>query len=105
MNRVLAFLNIEFLLKEDAFKNWRMIFFLAFLALVMINSGHQTDRKIFRISELNRELQVLKSQYVERKARLLGLRKETRINALLKERGFQVQQSTPYTLSYSKADE
>lgn len=105
MNNILAFLNIEFLLKENALKNWRMLFYSAFLALVMINSGHQTDRKIFRISELNKELQVLKSQYVERKSKLVALRKESRIQQVLEGRGFKVQKSTPFMLSYVKADE
>ena len=31
MNMILSILNIEFLVKDDAFKNWRMILFLSFL--------------------------------------------------------------------------
>lgn len=82
-----------------------MLFFSAFLALIMINSGHQTDRKIFKISELNKELQVLKSRYVEKKAQLVALRKESRIHTALKDRGFMVQKTTPYMLTYKYTDE
>jgi hypothetical protein len=43
MNKILSILNIEFLVKDDAFKNWRMILFLSFLALIMIASGHSAS--------------------------------------------------------------
>ena len=33
MNNLRSIINIEFLVKEDAFKNWRMILFLSFLAV------------------------------------------------------------------------
>ena len=38
MNKILSLLNIEFLIKEDAFKNWRMILFVSALAMFMIAS-------------------------------------------------------------------
>ena len=53
MKRLLSILNIEFLIQEDALKNWRMILFLSALALIMISSGHSADRKIFKIAALN----------------------------------------------------
>ena len=56
MNKLLSFLNIEFLIKDNALKNWRMILFLSLLALVIISSGHSADRKIFQIAKLNNEL-------------------------------------------------
>ena len=60
MNKILSILNIEFLVKDDAFKNWRMILFLSFLALIMIASGHSADRKIFKIASLNADISALK---------------------------------------------
>ena len=58
MKRLLAILNIEFLIKDDALKNWRMIFFLSTLALIMIASGHSADKKIFTIARLNSEIKL-----------------------------------------------
>ena len=68
MKQLLSFLNIEFLIKDDALKNWRMILFVSFLALLIISSGHLADRKIFKIAQLNNELKEMKSQFVEKRA-------------------------------------
>ncbi len=40
----------KFLVDEDAKKNWGFIIFLTFLALLMITSSHQIDRKVQRYS-------------------------------------------------------
>ena len=40
----------KFLVDEDAKKNWGFILFLTLLALLMITSSHQIDRKVQRIS-------------------------------------------------------
>ena len=53
MKQLLALLNIEFLIKDDALRNWRILLFISFLALVIIASGHSADRKIFEIAQLN----------------------------------------------------
>lgn len=87
MNRLLSILNIEFLLKENAFKNWRMILFMSALALVMIGSGHAADRKIFEIAKLNNEIKVLKSDFVAIKKELLVLKKESTIIKVLRTVG------------------
>ena len=79
MKRLLAILNIEFLIKADALKNWRMIFFLSTLALIMIASGHSADKKIFTIARLNSEIKALKSEFIENKSILLDLKKETTV--------------------------
>ena len=50
MNQLLAFLNIEFLVKDDALKNWRMLLFLSLLALIVIASGHSADKQIYEIT-------------------------------------------------------
>jgi hypothetical protein len=87
MNRLLSILNIEFLIKENAFKNWRMILFISALALVMIGSGHVADRKIFEIAELNTKIKVLKSDFVAIKKELLVLKKESTVTEALRAKG------------------
>ncbi|MDA8947867.1 FtsL-like putative cell division protein [Flavobacteriaceae bacterium] len=87
MNKLLSILNIEFLIRNDALKNWRMILFLSVLALIMIGSGHSADRKIFKIAALNAEIKALKSDFIESKKQLLVLRKETNITRVLTEKG------------------
>lgn len=87
MNQLLAFLNIEFLIKDDALRNWRILLFVSFLAIVIIASGHSADRKIFEIAQLNSDIKEIKSEFVETRAQLMRLKMETRITKKLAEKG------------------
>jgi len=87
MNQLLALLNLGFLIKDDALKNWRMLLFLSFLALVIIASGHSADRKIYSIAQLNTEIKEVKSEFVETRASLMHLKMESRVAARLAETG------------------
>tara|TARA_B100000767_G_scaffold41714_1_gene35383 strand:+ start:19627 stop:19950 length:324 start_codon:yes stop_codon:yes gene_type:complete len=98
MNRLLSFLNIEFLIKDDALKNWRMILFLSFLALLIISTGHLADRKIFQIAKLNNELKEIKSNFVEKRAYLMELKMESRITESLREKGIKPPNDPPIKL-------
>ena len=79
MKKLLSILKMEFLVNEDALKNWRVIIFLSLLSLIMIASGHATDRKIFKIAQLNDDLKMLKSEFVEQRTALMNLKMETKI--------------------------
>jgi hypothetical protein len=70
---------MEFLVNDYAFKNWRVILFLSLLSLIMIASGHAADRKIFQIAQLNDDLKMLKSEFVEQRTALMNLKMETKI--------------------------
>ena len=87
MNQLLALLNIEFLIKDDALKNWRMLLFLSLLALIVIASGHSADKKIYEIARLNAEIKEVKSEFVETRAALMRLKMETRVTQQLASRG------------------
>lgn len=95
MKKLLSILNIEFLIRDNAFKNWRMILFLSVLALIMIASGHSADRKIFKIAALNTEIKTLKSDFIELKKQLLFLRKETNITRVLGRKGLGPAKTPP----------
>jgi hypothetical protein len=45
----------------------------------MIASGHAADRKIFQIAQLNDDLKMLKSKFVEQRTALMNLKMETKI--------------------------
>tara|TARA_B100001057_G_scaffold65289_1_gene59032 strand:+ start:1356 stop:1667 length:312 start_codon:yes stop_codon:yes gene_type:complete len=79
MKKLLSILRMEFLVNDYAFKNWRVILFLSFLSLIMIASGHAADRKIFHIAQLNDDLKMLKSEFVEQRTALMNLKMETKI--------------------------
>ncbi len=95
MKQILAFLNMEFLLKEGALRNWRFVFSLSLLAMIMIESGHQADSKILKIAQLNEELKALKSQFVEKRSHLMRLKMETKVAAVLREKGVKASQEPP----------
>ena len=79
MKRFSSLFKMEFLVNDQAFRNWRMIIYLSILALIMIASGHSTDRKIFKIAQLNDELKMLKSEFIEQRTELMNLKMETKI--------------------------
>ena len=79
MKRFSSLFKMEFLVNDQAFRNWRMIIYLSILALIMIASGHSTDRKIFKIAQLNDELKMLKSEFIEQRTDLMNLKMETKI--------------------------
>ena len=99
MNNSRSILNIEFLIKDDAFKNWRMILFLSLLALIMISSGHNADNKIFKIASLNTDIKSLKSEFIDAKKQLLILKKESTVTRVLEEKGVGPASSPPIKIN------
>lgn len=99
MKQLLSLLSIDFLIKEDALRNWRMVLFLSFLALMVIASGHSADKKIYEIARLNDEIKEIKSAFVEKRAHLMQLKMETRVLNVLQERGLEPSKTPPVALS------
>ena len=87
MKNLKSLLNIDFLVKDNSSKNWKMILFISTLAVIMISSGHSADKKIFRISSLNTSIKSLKSDFIQIKEELLILKKESSITQKLFSRG------------------
>ncbi|MEC8637000.1 MAG: FtsL-like putative cell division protein [Flavobacteriaceae bacterium] len=95
MKKLLSILRMEFLVNDDAFKNWRVILFLSLLSLIMIASGHAADRKIFQIAQLNDDLKMLKSEFVEQRTALMNLKMETKIMKELRPLGIGPAKTPP----------
>ena len=102
MKKVLSLLNIDFLLKEDSMKNWRMLFFISTLAMISIASGHSADNKIYQIANLNNDLKRIKSEFVENKSELMFLKLETRVTKRLLEIGVGPSKEQPLRLKLNK---
>ena len=86
---------MEFLINDEAFRNWRMIIYLSILALTMIASGHSADRKIFKIAQLNDKLKMLKSEFIEQRTDLMNLKMETKITKELQPIGIGPAKTPP----------
>ncbi len=72
-----------FLVSDDSFKNWRMIIFLSFLAIVMIASSHSADRKVHEIARLGEEVKEYRSAFIDGRSILMELKMESTIREKL----------------------
>jgi len=86
MKKIRNIFSGYFLTHKDAIKNWRVIVFLSVLSIIIIDSGHRADKKVFKIAKLNNEIKRLRSEYVENKTRLIHLKMESKIQLKLKKK-------------------
>jgi hypothetical protein len=77
----------QFLINQDALKNWKFILFLSALAMIMISSAHRLDKKVHRIAALSEEVKQLKSQFVAGRMALMNAKMETKIIKAMGNRG------------------
>jgi len=94
----------KFLVSDDAFKNWRFIIFLSLLALIMIASSHQADKKVHRIARLNNEVKELKSEYVDLRMQLMQAKMESRIIKAMAKRGLHISETPPQKIIVQNQD-
>jgi len=88
----------KFLVDQNAKKNWGFIIFLTGLALLMITSSHQIDKKVQKIAQLNKQKRELRSKYVVTKSDLMKLKMESSISKRMKENGLFASQTPPYKI-------
>ncbi len=79
----------KFLVDEDAFKNWRMIIFLSFLALIMIGSSHSADKKVHEIARLKEQVLEMRSAFLDARLELRKLKMESAIARKMELRGIK----------------
>ncbi len=102
-----SFYNIlkgKFLVSDGAFKNWRFIIFLSLLALIMIASSHNADKKVHRIAQLNNDVKELKSEYLDVRMILMQSKLETKIIAAMEKRGLRPSVTPPQKIRITKQD-
>ena len=92
------------MISDDAFKNWRFIFFLSALALIMIASSHRADKKVHRIAQLNNEVKEIKSEYVDVRMILMRTKMETKIISAMEKKGLAPSETPPQKIIITKKD-
>ncbi|MGY8913757.1 MAG: FtsL-like putative cell division protein [Flavobacteriales bacterium] len=92
---ILDILKGKFLVSGDAPKNWLFIIFASFLATVMIASSHSADSKVHRIASLNEQVRELRSEFVDVRSDLQGLKLESAIMGTLEEDGLYPSETPP----------
>jgi hypothetical protein len=86
-DKIFVFLRGEFLLDEDALKNWRMVFFVIVLLMLMVRSGHITDEKVMKITKLSKQERELRAEYIALRSRSMKLKLESNIEKKVEKLG------------------
>ncbi|KJD31148.1 S-adenosyl-methyltransferase [Tamlana nanhaiensis] len=79
-----------FLVSDDAFKNWRFILFVSFLAIVMIASSHSADKKVYEIARMKEQVKELRSEFVDGRSRLMKIKMESSVVEIMNKKGLAV---------------
>ncbi|PKV49677.1 MULTISPECIES: FtsL-like putative cell division protein [unclassified Aquimarina] len=85
----------KFLIADDAMKNWRMLLFLSFLAIIMIASSHNAESKVHEIARLNNEVRELRTHFVDGKTELMRLKMESSIIKKMTQKGLKRPERPP----------
>jgi len=94
----------SFLTDESAFKNWRMIIFIVALLLIMISNAHNADKKVLKITELNKLKRELRAEYIDTQTTLMRMKMESNIREKAKEMGLEPTQTPPIRIKVQSKD-
>lgn len=103
-NSLYNILKGRFLVSDGAFKNWRFIIFLSALALIMIASSHNADKKVHKIAQLNNDVKELKSEYLDVRMILMQSKLETKIISAMEKRGLMPSVTPPQKILITSED-
>jgi len=78
---IYSILRGKFLISDDSFKNWRII--------------HNADEKVYKIARLTDEVKELRSAFVDKRGKLMRLKKESYVEAEMKEKGIEISLNPP----------
>ncbi len=92
---LLDILKGKFLVSGDAPKNWRFLLFASLLAVLMISSGHQADKKAHKIEGLKEEVRGLRSEFFAKRKTVQQLRMESYLTDIVLQRGLQRSDEPP----------
>jgi hypothetical protein len=79
-------LKAQFLIDDNAFKNWRFIVFVILLAIIMIANTQRYEQQVFRIIELTNNVKELRSEFVDKRSELMKLKMESTVSSKMEEK-------------------
>ena len=88
----------NFLISEDSFRNWRFMLFVVTLMLLMIASGHSSDKKVMEIAALNKEIKELRAEFVDWRSNSMKLKLESTIRIKVEEQGLKPGENPPFVI-------
>lgn len=92
-------LKANFLISNDAVKNWRFIVFCTLLAIIMIACSHSAERKVHRIAGLNHDVRELKNEFVDVRSALMKLKMESTLTNKMAGRGIKPSETPPQKIT------
>jgi hypothetical protein len=98
-------LKAQFLIDDNAFKNWRFIVFAIFLAILMIWNTQRYEQKVFKIVELTNKVKELRSEFVDRRSELMKLKMESTVSAKMEEEGIFPSTVPPVKIEVKEPEE
>lgn len=101
---VYGVLKGRFLTDESAFKNWRMILFIVALLLILISNAHNADKKVLKITELNKLKRELRAEYIDTQTTLMRMKMESNIREKAKKMGLEPAQTPPTRIKVESKD-
>jgi hypothetical protein len=104
-NRIYDLIKARYLVSEDSFKNWRLIVYLIFLAMIMIANSHRYEKKSFEIVALSKEVKELRSEFVDRRSKLMKLKMESTISNKMEPLGILPSSVPPTKIKVSTQKE
>lgn len=104
-NRVYGLLKAQFLIDEDAVKNWRFIVFIIVLAIIMIANTQRFEQKVFKIAELTNQVKELRSEFVDRRSELMKLKMESTVSEKMLEKQIFPSTVPPVKIKVKKEEE
>ena len=98
---IYSILKGTFLVSDGAYKKWRLIIFCSVLALIMIASSHSADGKVHQIAKLHEEVKACRSNYVETRSKLMGLKMESVIRSRMRDKDIFPSKNPPVKILIS----
>ncbi len=98
-------LKAQFLIDDNAMKNWRFIVFVIFLAIIMIANTQRYEQKVFRIIDLTNKTKELRSEFVDRRSELMKLKMESTVSEKMVEKQIFPSTVPPVKIKVKKVEE
>ena len=100
-NKIIDILLGKFFIEKINNDNIRFIFFIFSLAFFLIYSSHSVDSKVYQISQLNTEVSVVESNFIETRKKLMNLRAESAVRKKLYGKQIKPSLSPPFKILIS----
>jgi len=99
---VSGILKGDFLVKNNSFKNWKVIFTILGMSIVMITCAHKTDEKVIKIAKLNKQIRALKAEYIDSATKVTHLKMESTIREKVAEQELESSKQPPVKIVVKK---